>query len=90
MERPHLLRLHGWNVHNECMRDGYVGGTKRRPLLDWVIKEDTHPALITRDEAEGLLQNIEARCSRRRYDTPAHRSHSIVDQVRLLYGLQHR
>lgn len=61
-----------WNVHNERTRDGYVGGTKRRPRSDWVIKEDTHPALITREEAEALLKDIEARRSRRRYDTPAY------------------
>src|SRR5690348_10425504 len=37
-----------WNVHNEFKKDiGYVGGTKRKPRKDWLIKEGTHPALIT-------------------------------------------
>ena len=49
-----------WNVHNEKTDDGYKGGTKRRPRADWIIQRDTHPALITEDEAEVILQNLDS------------------------------
>jgi site-specific DNA recombinase len=45
-----------WNVHNERIRGRAVGGTKRRPRSEWLIKEGTHDALITREEAEALLR----------------------------------
>lgn len=49
-----------WNVHREYSSEsGYGGKGKRRPREEWVIKEDTHPALITRAEAEQLLHAIE-------------------------------
>ena len=49
-----------WNVHNEQIPGGgYVGGVKRRPRSDWHIHEDTHPALITRAEAETILRALE-------------------------------
>lgn len=49
-----------WNVHNETRPEGgYVGGVKRRPRSDWHIKHDTHPALITVDEAEAILHQLE-------------------------------
>jgi hypothetical protein len=45
-----------WNVHAERLSDGgYKGGTKRRPREDWVIQYDTHPPLITTEEAETIL-----------------------------------
>src|SRR5262249_25679861 len=47
-----------------------VGGTKRRPRSEWVIKEDTHEALITRDEAEALLLTLETRAKGRRDRAP--------------------
>lgn len=60
-----------WNVHNEYraprlgqdlqrIAGGYQGGMKRRPRADWVIQTSTHPALITQDEAEILIRNLEA------------------------------
>ncbi len=48
-----------WNVHNEVTEDGYKGGTKRRPRSEWLIQRDTHPALITEDEAERILKQLE-------------------------------
>lgn len=45
-----------WNVHAERLPGGgYKGGTKRRPREEWVIQWDTHPALISTEEAEAIL-----------------------------------
>ncbi len=49
-----------WNVQNERLPSGgYKGNTKRKPRSEWVIQHDTHPALITTDEAEGILKVLE-------------------------------
>ena len=48
-----------WNVHAERLPGGeYKGGQKRRPREEWVIQYDTHPALITTDEAEKILGQL--------------------------------
>lgn len=60
-----------WNVHNERIGGRHVGNVKRRARTEWVIKDKTHPALITRAEAEVLLQDLERRTQERRYRTPA-------------------
>ena len=49
-----------WNVHNEHSRDGYKGGTKRRPRAEWLIQRDTHKALITDGESEQILRLLES------------------------------
>jgi DNA invertase Pin-like site-specific DNA recombinase len=50
-----------WNVHNERNPDGsYKTGTKRRPRDEWVIKENTHVALISNTQAETLLEQLES------------------------------
>lgn len=49
-----------WNVHNEYNRDGYKGGTKRRPRTEWLIQRDTHKALISESEAEKILAQIDS------------------------------
>lgn len=60
-----------WNVHNEYraprlgqdlqrIAGGYLGGAKRRPRADWVVQTSTHAPLITEDEAEILIRNLEA------------------------------
>lgn len=49
-----------WNQTNERTHDGYKGGQKRRPRAEWVIQENTHEALITQQEAERLLERLEA------------------------------
>ncbi len=49
-----------WNVNNERKRgQGYKGSGKRRPRKEWVIKENTHEALISSEEAEQLLHRLE-------------------------------
>lgn len=49
-----------WNRHNEKQPGGgYKGGTKMRPRSEWMIQRDTHPALITDDEAESILHQLE-------------------------------
>jgi site-specific DNA recombinase len=54
-----------WNVHNEYRRGGYPGAVKRRPRSEWIIRRDTHPALITEAEAETILANHSERSRRR-------------------------
>ena len=49
-----------WNVQNERVRgSGYKGGIKRRPRSEWVINKNTHEALITTEEAEAILTQLE-------------------------------
>lgn len=48
-----------WNMRHEVAQGGYAGGAKRRPRAEWVVQRDTHPALITDDEAERLLHALE-------------------------------
>ena len=49
-----------WNRHNEVNPGGgYKGGKKMRPRDEWHVKENTHPPLITQDEAEALLNQLE-------------------------------
>ncbi len=44
-----------WNVHAEA-----GSGRKRRPRSEWTIQRDTHPALITDEQAEAILARLEA------------------------------
>jgi DNA invertase Pin-like site-specific DNA recombinase len=61
-----------WNVHSEFQPgEGYRGGTKRRPRSDWVIQQDTHPALISTEEAEAILAQLSAGKRMMRRRTPA-------------------
>ena len=61
-----------WNVHNENTKgSGYKGGTKRRPRSEWVVAENTHEALITSEEAEAILTQLEVSSSSRSRRTPA-------------------
>jgi hypothetical protein len=49
-----------WNVHTERLPGGgYKGGTKRRPRADWVIQYDTHAQLISTEQAEAILAQID-------------------------------
>ena len=48
-----------WNVNNARAGEGYQGGTKRRPRAEWVIQRDTHPAVISDDQAEAILARLE-------------------------------
>ena len=48
-----------WNQHAEQRKNGYKGGPRHRPRAEWIVKEDTHEALITTEEAEALLSQLE-------------------------------
>jgi site-specific DNA recombinase len=50
-----------WGMHSEKSSEGgYVGGRKRRPRGEWLMSsEQTHEALITREEAEAILVRLE-------------------------------
>ncbi len=50
-----------WNRSAERQDGGYVGGKKLRPVEDWVIRRDTHTALITDEEAELIMAGIATR-----------------------------
>lgn len=45
--------------HERTSTGGYKGRRKRRPRSEWLVRPDTHPPLITRDEAERILQALE-------------------------------
>lgn len=45
-----------WNMHRG-KED--AGEGRRRPRSEWIIQRDTHPALITNDEAEAILARLE-------------------------------
>lgn len=50
-----------WSVRAEKnAAGGYKGGKKRKPRAEWMIQKDTHDALITTDEAERIIGQLEA------------------------------
>tara|TARA_R100001086_G_scaffold235583_1_gene158548 strand:- start:136 stop:1656 length:1521 start_codon:yes stop_codon:yes gene_type:complete len=48
-----------WNVHEERVEGRSKTGKKRRPRDQWHINKDTHEGLITEDEAEAILKQLE-------------------------------
>ena len=58
-----------WNVHNERTEDGYTTGTKRRPRADWIIQKNTHEPLISDEQAEFILNKLNAKSAKR--NTPS-------------------
>ena len=48
-----------WNVRNETIEGKYKGRVKRKPRKDWMITKNTHPPLITEEDAEIILNNLE-------------------------------
>ena len=50
-----------WNMHTQGNE-----GEKRRPRAEWLIKHDTHEALITTEEAEAILKQQEVAATGRR------------------------
>jgi len=49
-----------WNQRNELAPGGgYKGRTKYRPRGEWQVQRDTHEALITEDEAEAILRQLQ-------------------------------
>jgi len=52
-----------WNMHADR---GHGDGVKRRPRAEWQVRRDTHPALITDDQAERILAQQERALQGRR------------------------
>lgn len=50
-----------WNVTHERHGGAHIVGTKRKPRADWMIQRDTHPPLISDEQAEALLAQLEQR-----------------------------
>ena len=48
-----------WNVCNETIEGKYKEGVKRKPRKEWMITENTHPPLITEENTEVILTNLE-------------------------------
>lgn len=46
-----------WNRHKEKRARG-DGQSKQRPRSEWVVKRDTHPALITELQAEAIIAQL--------------------------------
>lgn len=42
-----------WGMHTDAP------GEKRKPRAEWVVRRDTHPALITDEQAEAILRQVE-------------------------------
>ena len=61
-----------WNRHQEFTKnEGYRGGSKLRPRSEWVVKANTHRALISHEEAHAILQQLENSSMSRSRRTPA-------------------
>lgn len=45
-----------WNRHNERVDGGYVGGTKFRDSSEWMIKRDTHDAIVSEEVANAIVE----------------------------------
>ena len=55
-----------WNRTNEVIDGKRMGGTLYKDRSEWVIKRNTHEAMITDEEAELMLSNREAARKRRK------------------------
>ena len=47
-----------WNVRNETIEGKYKGGAQKKPRKDWMITKNTHPALITEQDADIILNTL--------------------------------
>ena len=65
-----------WNRAAERGEAGYVGGGKWRPRAEWIIQKGTHEALISEDEAETILAQVEAK--KRSGGAPARRIYLLA------------
>lgn len=45
-----------WNRHNERVDGGYVGSTKFRDSSEWMVKRDTHEAIVSEVVANAIVQ----------------------------------
>ena len=63
MERNALLYAGHttWNRSTERIEGGYAGGNKWRPRNEWIIQRSTHESLISDEEAEIILAEIESK-----------------------------
>ena len=48
-----------WNVHSERHEGKAKGGKKRRPREEWQINKNTHDAIISEEEAEIILRQLD-------------------------------
>lgn len=55
-----------WNMHTERQGGRSLTGEKRRPRAEWVIQRHTHEPLITDDQAEAILAQLERAATGRR------------------------
>jgi len=53
------------DIHNERNGGAYNTGTKRKARKDWLVTRSTHEPLITDDEAEAILKQVERGQERR-------------------------
>lgn len=65
-----------WNRSAERTEDGYVGGGKWRPRAEWIIQKGTHEALISEEEAELILAQVEQK--KRSGGAPARRTYLLA------------
>lgn len=49
-----------WGMHAERQAGAAIGGEKRRQREQWTVQRRTHEPLITDDEAEAILRQLEA------------------------------
>ena len=64
-----------WNIHAERDNGIAIGGTKRRPRAEWLVKRSTHEAIITDDQAEAIFTRLES--GRERYTRPKAREYLL-------------
>jgi DNA invertase Pin-like site-specific DNA recombinase/flagellar biosynthesis chaperone FliJ len=50
-----------WNRHTEHDSTGYIRQRKFRPQAEWIIQRKTHEALISDEEAQAILDQVDKR-----------------------------
>lgn len=50
-----------WNRHTEHDSTGYIRQRKFRPQAEWIIQRNTHEALISDEEAQAILDQVDKR-----------------------------
>jgi len=48
-----------WGMHAERVGGAAIGGEKRKPRAQWQIKRNTHAALISDEQAETIMRQLE-------------------------------
>jgi site-specific DNA recombinase len=75
-----------WNRISERDDAGYIGGKKFRPRDEWVVKRDTHEALITDEEAAVIQAALDKRSTGG--GRPAHRVYTLAGLMTSPDGLK--